>query len=103
MAPAAVARANDAIKCDDSRATSSLMRAYSTLVIWILILWLVLGVWRLRKRRIGPGPAAAAAMNELLTNDRRAAVEIIVEERTGQKDPEDRDGNLPELGRPGAG
>jgi hypothetical protein len=32
--------------------------------------------------------------------DRRAATEIILEERIGERDPEDRDGNLPELERP---
>jgi hypothetical protein len=76
------------------------MRSYATIVVWILILWLLVGVWRLRKRSVAPGPAAAAAMNELLANDRRAAVEVIVEERTGEKDPEDRDGNLPDLEQP---
>jgi hypothetical protein len=30
----------------------------------------------------------------------RAVVEIIIEERTGERDPEDRDGNLPDLETP---
>jgi hypothetical protein len=76
------------------------MRAYGTIVVWGLIVWLVFGAWRLRKRHVTPGAAAAAAMNELLIEDRRAAVEVIIEERTGEKDPEDRDGNLPDLERP---
>jgi hypothetical protein len=39
-------------------------------------------------------------MHEMLIQDRRAAVEIILEERTGERDPEDRDGNLPDLEPP---
>jgi hypothetical protein len=73
------------------------MRGYAVVLVWVLILWLLVGVWRLRKRRVTPGAAAAAAMNELLVSDRRAAVQVIVEERAGERDPEDPDGNLPEL------
>ena len=51
-----------------------MIRAYGTIVVWGLILWLLLGAWRLRKRRVTPGAAAAAAMNDLLTNDRRVTV-----------------------------
>ncbi len=39
-------------------------------------------------------------MDELLTKDRRQAVEVIVEERAGERDPETADGNLPELEMP---
>jgi hypothetical protein len=39
-------------------------------------------------------------MHEILTDDRRAAVEIILEERAGARDPEHRNGNLPDLQRP---
>jgi hypothetical protein len=63
-------------------------------VIALLILWLVVGTWRLRKKHSTPGPAAAAMMHEMLTDDRRAAVEIILEERAAERDSEDRDGNL---------
>jgi hypothetical protein len=35
-------------------------------------------------------------MNGILSQDRRAAVQIILEERTGERDPEDRDGTLPD-------
>jgi hypothetical protein len=36
-------------------------------------------------------------MELLFTANRRAAVEVIVEERTGERDPEDKDGDLPQL------
>ena len=73
------------------------MERYITVVIWLLILWLGIGAWRLRRKRVTVGPAAAAVMHEILNDDRRAAVDVILEERTGERDPEDRDGNLPDL------
>lgn len=73
------------------------MEQYVSAVIVLLMLWLVVGAWRLRKKRSRPGPAAAGMMNEMLSDDRRAAIEIILEERAEARDPEDRDGNLPDL------
>ena len=72
------------------------MQTYIAAIIWILILWLAIGAWRLRRRRVTPGPAAAAAMHELLNDDRRAAIEIVLEERAAATDPETRDGDVPE-------
>jgi hypothetical protein len=47
---------------------------------------------------VAPGAAAAGMMNELLSEERRAAIEVVVvEERTGYRDPEDRDGTFPNL------
>lgn len=73
------------------------MQYYFTAGYLLFALFLVIGVWRLRRRRVTVGPAAGAMMTELLDDRRRAALEIIIEERTGEKDVEDRDGNLPEL------
>jgi len=70
---------------------------YISLAISALLFLLIIGAWRLRRRRVTLGPAAAATMHELLNDDRRAAVEIILEERAAERDPEDRDGNLPDL------
>jgi hypothetical protein len=53
-----------------------------------------------RPRRRGPGAGAAGAVYELLNEDRRRALEIIVEERAEATDPEHRDGNLPDLEYP---
>jgi hypothetical protein len=63
----------------------------------------VFGVWRLTRRgrgRLAPGTALLDSMELLFDDDRRAAVEIIIEERTGYHDPEDKDGDLPQLERP---
>jgi hypothetical protein len=74
------------------------MEFYVGVVIWLLILWLAIGAWRLRRKRVTPGAAAAGAMYEILNDERRAAIQIILEERAGERDAEDRDGNLPALG-----
>jgi len=42
----------------------------------------------------------AGAIYDLLNEDRRKALEIIVEQRAEAHDPEDRDGNLPEIEEP---
>ena len=45
----------------------------------------------------GPGSAAAGAVYDLLQEDKRNALEIIVEERAGARDPEHAD-DQPEPG-----
>ena len=67
----------------------------------VLVVWLVVGVWRLtrRSKRVTPGTAMLASMDALFDDNRRAAVEVIIEERTGERDPEDKDRNLPDLTR----
>jgi hypothetical protein len=79
------------------------MEQYLSGVIALLMVWLLVGAWRVRKRRVSVGPAAAGMVDQMLTADRRAAVEIILEERAAAHDPEDRDGNLPELAPTSAG
>jgi len=65
-------------------------RAYFFGTIWLLILWMIVGAWRLRRRSSQPGNAMLDTM-ELLHSDRqRAAVELIQEEISGYKDPEDK-------------
>ena len=71
--------------------------------ISLAVILLVVAVWRRRtpgRRRGGVGSAAAGAFYDFLNEDKRNALEIVVEERAGARDPEDRDGNLPELERP---
>jgi hypothetical protein len=71
--------------------------------IWLLaILLLILAVRKTRgqRRRGGVGTGAAGAVYDLLNEDKRKAVEIIVEQRAEAQDPEDREGNLPDLDSP---
>jgi len=77
------------------------MRGYVSLVVIGLVLWLVIGIWRISRRRCSPGSALTGSMQMLFDDNRRAAIEVIVEERTGERDPEDKDGNLPDLAGPG--
>ena len=76
------------------------MEAYVSSVVALVMILLLVGAWRLRRRRATPGAAAAASLHGLLSQDRRAAVEIIREGRAAAHDPEDRDGNLPDLEHP---
>jgi hypothetical protein len=55
-----------------------MIRNYFIVIIWVLMIWLVVGAWRLRKRRVTLGPAAGASMTALMDDQRR--------------DPEDKDG-----------
>ena len=77
------------------------MRVLVLTAFWMLALWLVVGVWRISRKRSRPGPAMSASMELLFDDNRRAAVEVILEERTGARDPEDKDGDLPQLQDPG--
>jgi hypothetical protein len=68
--------------------------------IWLVAIMLLLVAYRrlrARQRRGGVGPAAAGSVYDWLNQDKRKAIEIIVEERAEARDPEDRDGNLPDL------
>lgn len=49
------------------------------------------------RRMGGIGSAAAGTIYDMLNAEKRNALEVIVEERAGERDPEDRDGNLPDL------
>ena len=70
-------------------------------LVWIVLLALLLVfVWRHRRRRTHLGPGAIGAIDNLLNDERRKAIEIIVEERAEARDPETADGNLPDLEAP---
>ena len=72
-------------------------------LIWLVtVALLVLAYRRTRaqRRRGGVGSAAAGSVYGWLNEDKRNAVEIIVEQRAEARDPEDRDGNLPDLVHP---
>lgn len=79
-------------------------------VVWGLVLFvflIILAVSAFGKRRRGeyrgsslPGAGAYGAVYDMLNEDKRKAIEIIVEEKAEARDPEDADGNLPELENP---
>ncbi len=70
-------------------------------IIWVVVL-LVVGLLfarqRNRRRRVGAG--AVGTVYDWLNEDKRRAVETIVEQRAEARDPENRDGNLPDLEQP---
>src|SRR5215813_10276138 len=47
--------------------------------------------WRLRRRRVGS--AAVGSFYDMLENDKRRAIEMIVEQRCEEQSPEDAAGN----------
>jgi hypothetical protein len=73
-------------------------------IIWLgAAIVLIVAVYRARRQRHSGsvGSAAAGIVYDMLNEDKRRAIEIIVEERAEARDPEDKDGNLPDLaGRP---
>ena len=71
--------------------------------IWLVAIVLVFVAFsrtRGQRRRGGIGSAAAGTVYDYLNEDKRHAIEIIVEERAEARDPEDKDGNLPDLAQP---
>jgi hypothetical protein len=86
------------------------VESYGGVFLWFAMAMLLVFAWRRSKtrarrppQRIGSiGPGAAGAFYEMLSEDRRKAIEIILEEKTGYHDPEDADGNLPDLEDPRA-
>jgi hypothetical protein len=87
---------------------SSPVTVVAALASTALIVWLILRAWNRtrrpavkRPRRRYGGAMTAGAIYDLLNEDRRKALEIIVEQRAEARDPEDKDGNLPDLDHPG--
>jgi SAM-dependent methyltransferase len=73
-------------------------------VIWAIgfVVLMVLVYLARRTRRSGGSMTAgvAGAIWDLQTDQKRQALEVIVNKRAAAHDPEDADGNLPELDRP---
>ena len=72
--------------------------------IWLIAIVLLLVANRRTRGRRGRGRVGAAGAGAIygwLNEDKRKAVEIVVEGRAEARDPEDRDGNLPDLAKPG--
>ena len=69
-----------------------------TLILFVALIAAV--CWRLARRRTRIGSAGAGSVYDLMNDDKRKAIEIVVEERAEARDPEDKDGNLPDLAGP---
>lgn len=79
-------------------------------IIWLVVLaGIVVLIVRGRARGSqggrprGIGSAAVGTVYDMLNEDKRKAVEIIVEGRAEARDPEHADGNLPDLEDPTGG
>jgi len=67
-------------------------------IVWVVVIVVVVILFRRQRQRRGRiGAAAVGTIYDMLNEDKRHAIEIIVEEKAGARDPEDRDGNLPDL------
>jgi hypothetical protein len=55
--------------------------------------------WRLRQRRGRVGAAAVGSVYEMLNEEKRNAIEIIVEDKAAERDPEHADDILPPRAR----
>jgi hypothetical protein len=64
----------------------------------IVLLWAA--TWRLLYKRKHLGSAGIGLFYNALNEDRQNAVELIVEQRAEERDPETADGNLPDLELP---
>jgi MYXO-CTERM domain-containing protein len=72
-------------------------------LIWIVAILVVAFLFaRQRRRRGRVGSGAAGGVYDWLNEERRKAIEVVVEQRAEARDPENRDGNLPELEEPTA-
>lgn len=72
------------------------------IVITLFVVWVMARRRGRGKRRRGGsiGPGAAGAIYDLLNEDKRKAIEIIVEQKAEASDPETADGDLPQLETP---
>jgi len=77
---------------------------YADALVWGLVLLAIVGTLAAAMSgkgggtRSGPGPGASGAVYDLLNQDKRNAIELIVEEKAGYRDPEDADGT-PKAGK----
>ena len=72
-------------------------------LVWLVVLGGLVGVFALlmaggrSRHRPRVGSAAIGSVYNMLNEDKQKAIEIVVEGRAEARDPEDKDGNLPDL------
>jgi hypothetical protein len=70
-------------------------------LVWIVALAAIVALmWHGRGRPRRLGSASVGTVYDMLNEDKRNAVELIVEGRAEARDPEHADGNLPDLEHP---
>ena len=76
------------------------MSDYGPLIGLVWMAFSAFVVWRLytRRKRGGLGPGAAGAYYDMLSKDRREAIQVVVEKRAERQAPETKD-EKPETGR----
>lgn len=71
---------------------------YAADFVWSVVLLVIVGVLvvsvfsKRTSGRGGPGPGAYGAVYDLLNEDKRNAIEMIVEDKAASRDPEDAEG-----------
>jgi hypothetical protein len=72
------------------------------IVVLVLVIAFIVQVRRKKRgaRTFDVGAGAYGSVYDLLNQDKRKAIEIILEEKAEARDPEDADGNLPDLEKP---
>ncbi|HUL74818.1 MAG TPA: hypothetical protein VLT86_17025 [Vicinamibacterales bacterium] len=72
-------------------------------VVWLVaMVVLFVAIWRKRRRRgPGVGSGTAGAFYEMLSEDKRNALEIVVEQGAGKRRPEYPDETVPPGGQTG--
>jgi hypothetical protein len=70
-------------------------------LIWLVALVVIAALmWQGRGRPRRVGSASVGTVYDMLNEDKRKAVELVVEGRAEARDPEHADGNLPDLENP---
>jgi hypothetical protein len=77
-----------------------IFEGFAGVFILALIVGIVLRRIITRRGRSRLGPAAVGSVYDMLNKDKREAVEIVIEARAEARDPEDAEGNLPDLAGP---
>ena len=73
---------------------------FEGIVALLMLAVFAAAVWKVFTRRRRAGPGTVGTIYGFLNEDKRKAAEIVVEERAEARDPEDADGNLPDLEGP---
>ena len=70
------------------------METVDLLLYAIFFLAIAVIGWRLRQRKGRIGAAAVGSIYEMLNEEKRNAIEIIVEEKAAERDPEHADDGM---------